>query len=198
MAMMPTKEQLQEYAIGSWEVVKANAMTLNSAGLFKLDHVIAFSKDLATPIDQKYLAISMIQATLLARIHDLKDGFTVMNATVFFLEVMGSLAAWLLGRSLILFIFEILLALCVAYVLYWLVIHAEGNDYKLVAIGLYVIYSIINMVQAVTTLVLIVPPIFFFLKTIASLSCAFYAFKIEKMISGSTILDGGTELGVAE
>ena len=94
-----------------------------------------------------------------------------MNAVAFVLEVLGSLAALLLGRSMWLFFFEIIYAYLVAYVLYWLVISAVpatsvGNDYQLVAIGLYVIYSIINTLQAVTTLSLILPALFFFCKTV--------------------------------
>lgn len=78
------------------------------------------------------------------------------------------------------FFFEIIYAYLIAYLLYWLVVYAEGNDYKLYAIGLYVIYSMINIVQVQATLALILPPLFFFAKTVASLSCAHYAFLIEK------------------
>ena len=92
------------------------------------------------------------------------------------------------GRPIPLFIFEILYAYAVGYTLYWLVVHALGKDYKRVAIGLYVIYSLINIVQAVGALVLVLPPLFYFLKTCASLSCAYYAFKIRKMTAGATLL----------
>lgn len=64
-----------------------------------------------------------------------------MNAVAFFLELLGSLTALLLGRSLPLFFFELIYAYLVAYVLYWLVVlavpaNSVGNDYQLVAIGL--------------------------------------------------------------
>ena len=64
-----------------------------------------------------------------------------MNGVAFFLELLGSLAALLLGRSLPLFFFELIYAYLVAYVLYWLVVlavpaNSVGNDYQLVAIGL--------------------------------------------------------------
>jgi hypothetical protein len=125
-----------------------------------------------------------------------------MNAVAFLLEVLGSLMALLMGRALAMFFFEIIYAYAVAYVLYWLVVLSRGNDYKLVAIGLYVIYSIINTIQFVTTLPLILPPVFFFGKTVASLCCAYYAFVIEKQTSGSTMLKDPVgddeELGVAE
>jgi len=188
------------------EGTKANIRTLNEAGLFKAEHAVAFTKELALPFDQQNFSVPAIQSTLLAQLEekDLTRGFTVMNAVAFFLEVLGDLTALLLGRALPLFIFEIVYAFCVAYVLYWLVVHAEGNDYKLVAIGLYVVYSIINTIQAVVTLPLIVPPFFFLCKTIASLCCAYYAFKIEKRTAGATMLTDvhsaelGSELGVAE
>ena len=88
--------------------------------------------------------------------------------------------ALLLGNALPLFIFEILYAYAVGYVLFWLVMYADGKDYKLVAICLYVVYSLINIVAAMSSLVLVIPAVFFFLKTIASLSCAFYSFKIRE------------------
>jgi hypothetical protein len=111
-----------------------------------------------------------------------------MNALAFWFEVLGSAFGLLLGRPVALFLFEVLYAYSVAYVLYWLVVHADGKDYKLVAICLYVLYSLINIVQAVGTLVLVLPAVFYFLKTCASLSCAYYAFKIRDNTMGSTQL----------
>lgn len=108
-------------------------------------------------------------------------GFIFMNALAFWFEVAGSTLGFVLGRPLPLFVFEVLYAFAVGYVLYWLVIHAEGRDYKFAAICLYVIYSLINIVQAVGALVLILPAVFFFLKTLASLSCALYAFKLREL-----------------
>jgi len=187
-------------ALQAWDTTKANFSTLKDAGLFKLDHVMTFSKEMAMPFDKENFSVPAIQSTLLAKTSDLVKGFTIMNAVAFILEVLGDLTALLLGRALPLFIFNIVNAYLVAYVLYWLVVHADGNDYKLVAIGLYVIYSIINTIQVVTTLGLILPPLFYLLKTVASLSCAMYAFKIEKLTStaGFATLKEEPELGVAE
>jgi len=201
---MPSKEEAKEMAINAWEATKTNVQTLNEAGLFKLEHAMAFGKELALPFEPQNFSVAAIQSILLGRLadDDLKRGFTIMNAVAFFLEVFGDLTALLLGRSLPLFVFEIVYAFLVAYVFYWLVVHADGHDYKLVAIGLYIIYALINMVQSVVTLALIVPPFFFFCKTVASLCCAFYAFKIEKLHGGKGFAmlkdDDGTELGVAE
>ena len=195
---MPTKEQAMEYALATWEVVKANVLALSDAGLFKLDYVMAFSKDLILPFEKENMSVPKVQSLLLAKVDDLKKGFIVMNAVTFFLEVLGNLMAFLLGRGMFLFGFDLLYAFAVAYVLYWLVICASGNDYQLVAIGLYVIYSMINIIQAVVTLPLIIPPLFFFAKTIASLCCAYYAFKIEKMTGFTALKEEGVELGVAE
>jgi hypothetical protein len=91
-----------------------------------------------------------------------------MNALAFWFEVLGSSCGLLLGRPVPLFVFELAYAFSVAYVLYWLVVHASGKDYKLVAIGLYVLYSLINIVQAMGSLILIVPPVFYFLKARAA------------------------------
>jgi hypothetical protein len=197
---MPTKEQAKEWATGAFEVTRANFATLKEAGLFKLDHAITFSKELTLPFEKENFSVPAMQATLLAHTDDRIRGFTIMNALAFIREVIGDLIALLLGRSITLFAFEIVYAFLVAYVLYWLVVHAEGNDYKLVAIGLYVIYTIINTIQAVVTLGLIVPPFFYMCKTVASLCCAYYAFKIEKLTAGATLLkeSDGIELGVAE
>ena len=103
---MPTKEQVQEYAVQTWEVTKANVNTLKEAGLFKGEHAIAFAKELALPFDKENFSIPQLQATLLAQV-ELTRGFTIMNAAAFFLEVLGDLTALLLGRALPLFIFEI-------------------------------------------------------------------------------------------
>lgn len=196
---MPTKEQVQEFAMQSGEVVKANFSTLQEAGLFKSENAITFAKELGTPFDKANFDVAAVQSILLAKTNELFKGFTIMNAVAFLLEVLGALCAWMLGGSVVLFCFEIVWAFSVAYVLYWLVVCADGNDYKLVAIGLYVIYSIINTVQALSAFSLILPGIFFMAKTVALLCCAVYAFKIEKLTAGATMLkDDGIELGVAE
>lgn len=197
---LPTKEEVQAMAVSMWETTKANFVSLKEAGLFKMEHAVSFTKELALPFDKENFSVPAMQALILAQKEgpELTKGFTIMNAVTFYLEVLGSLLALLLGRALPLFIFEIVYAFVVAYVLYWLVVQAVGNDYKLVAIMLYVVYSIINTIQAVTTLVLIVPPLFFFCKTIASLCCAYYAFKIEKLTAGASVLKDEVELGVAE
>lgn len=204
MSSVPmNKEQAVEMARQSWDTTKENVAMLKDAGLFKLEYVMAFSKEMALPFDKENFSVSAIQSLLLAKMGDaqLEKGFTIMNAVAFILEVCGDLFALLFDRSLVLVCFEIVYAYLVAYVLYWLVVCAPpGPDYKLVALGLFVIYAIINTIQVVTTLGLIVPPIFYFAKTIASLCCAFYAFKIEKLTTGAEILkdDDGGELGVAE
>ena len=191
-----------DVAYGLWENLKASLAKLGDAGLFKLDNLLTFSKDLAAPINAEYVTPEGFQTILLARTPDLTHGFICMNAVAFFLEVLGDLFALLLGSGLFSFTFALVWAYVVAYVLYWLVVLAEGNDYQIVAIGLFAIYSIINTVQAVTSLALIIPPIFYLLKTVATLTCAYYAFKIEKNTSGATRLpdtkDDGAELGVAE
>lgn len=177
------------------DVMAANYATLEKAGLFKFDNFKAFTMELSFPfvMFMENRSLAYVQSIVLAQTTDLNKGFICMNAVAFFLEVLGSLAALLLGRSLFLFFFEIIYAYLVAYVLYWLVISAVpastvGNDYQMVAIGLFVIYSIINTIQAVTTLGLILPALFFFCKTISTLACAYYVFKIEKGTSGASQL----------
>jgi len=202
MAGPITQEQVMEFLNKCKDVCAANYATLAKAGLFKLDNFKAFTMELSFPFTMfmENKSVAYVQSIVLGQTMDLNKGFICMNAVAFFLEVLGSLAALLLGRSMWLFFFEIIYAYLVAYVLYWLVICAVpatsvGNDYQLVAIGLYVIYSIINTLQAVTTLSLILPALFFFCKTISTLACAYYVFKIEKGSSGSTMLKDDEESG---
>lgn len=196
---LPTKEQVQEFALNTVEDTKKNLVVLQEAGLFKGENALTFAKELATPFDKANFDVAVVQSILLAKTNELFKGFTIMNAVAFLLEVCGALTALLLGGSWVLFSFELVWAFSIAYVLYWLVVCADGNDYKLVAIGLYVIYSIINTVQALSAFALVIPGIFFMCKTVALLCCAVYAFKIEKLTAGATMLkDDGVELGVAE
>ena len=191
---MPSGEQLKEAGAKAWEVTKVNFNTLKDAGLFKFEHVKVFAIELVKPLS-KVPNVKDLQEVTLAQQSDLTAGFVYMNALALWFEVIGSLFGLLLGNALPLFIFEILYAFAVGYVLYWLVVHAEGRDYKLVAIGLYVLYSLINIVAAVGAIILIVPAVFYFLKTIASLSCAFYAFKIRELSAGAIKLPDEVELG---
>ena len=171
-----------------YNIAKYNVKTLNDAGLFKIEHFKMFSIELIKPLNKELLNVPAMQQIFLAQTPELTSGFVFMNALAFWFEVLGSLFGLIFGRPIPLFIFEILYAYAVGYTLYWLVVHALGKDYKRVAIGLYVIYSLINIVQAVGALVLVLPPLFYFLKTCASLSCAYYAFKIRKMAAGATLL----------
>ena len=69
---MPSQEQLEDTFHKASDVVKANVATLNDAGLFRLDNVIRFSKDLAAPIKQEYFTAEGFQTILLARVNNLE------------------------------------------------------------------------------------------------------------------------------
>lgn len=185
---MPSQDQVVEGAKKGFDVVKANLAMLDDAGLFKFDYLKQFTIELVKPLSAELFNVAAMQQLVLAQAGDLNAGFVFMNALAVWFEVMGSIFGWLLGRPVPLFVFEVLYAYAVGYVLYWLVIHADGQDYKLVAIGLYVVYSLINIVAAVGSLVLVIPAFFFFLKTMASLSCAYYAFKIREQSKGAVQL----------
>jgi len=180
----PSKEQVVDASLQAYNITKANLQTLDEAGLFRPDHLKVFAAELIRPLSKELFNVATMQRMVRAAgesMEDLKLGFIFMNALAFWFEVAGSTLGFVLGRPLPLFVFEVLYAFAVGYVLYWLVIHAEGRDYKFAAICLYVIYSLINIVQAVGALVLILPAVFFFLKTLASLSCALYAFKLREL-----------------
>jgi small-conductance mechanosensitive channel len=202
---MPSKEQLADAGFKALDWTKTQFTTLKDAGLFKGEHMLSFAKDLAAPLDPSMLTPAGFQATALAAgsdVQTLSRGYIAMNAIVLFLEIIGNLISLLLGVALPIFFLELFYALTVAYLMYWLVVCSEGPDYKLIAIGLYVIYTMINLLQAMGSLVLVVPALFFFCKVVASLICALYAFKIEKL-GGSTPYgalkeEDGVELGVAE
>jgi len=173
-------DAVKDAARRTYTIVKANIQLLDDAGLFRFAHLSAFTTELGKPITTDLFDVAAMQERVLAQPTDLTEGFIFMNALAFWFEVLGSLCEWVLGTSQWLVLFQILYAFAVGYVLYWLVVHAEGKDYKLVAIGLYVLYSIINAISAVRQAWLVVPAIFLSLKTIASLSCAYYAFRIRE------------------
>lgn len=188
-------ERLTDGAKRVYAILQANVAMLDDAGLFQFDYLKMFTRELLQPISSELFNVVAMQQLVLAQATDLTAGFVFMNALAFWFEVLGSTFGLLLGNALPLFVFEILYAYAVGYVLYWLVVHAAGKDYKLVAICLYVIYSLINIVAAVGSLILVVPALFFFLKTIASLSCAFYTFRIRELTSGAVPLQDEIELG---
>lgn len=197
---LPTQAEIKEAGTAAWEILKDTFATLRAAGLFKLDHAKSFAVELALPFDSQNFSVSALQGLLLANTADVAElirRFTIMNGVAFYLEVLGDITALLLNRPLPLFIFQIVYAIFVAYVLYWLVVKANANAYVLVAIGLYVVYSIINTIQAVVTLGLIVPAFFYMCKTVASLCCAYYAFKLEKLGKFERLHDE-EDYGVAE
>ena len=173
-------DAVKDAARRTYSIVMANIQLLDDAGLFRFAHLSTFTTELGTPITSDLFNVAAMQERVLAQSSDLTEGFIFMNALAFWFEVLGSLCEWVLGTSQWLVLFQILYAFAVGYVLYWLVVHAEGKDYKLVAIGLYVLYSIINAISAVRQAWLVVPAIFLSLKTIASLSCAYYAFRIRE------------------
>ena len=105
MSSVPmNKEQAVEMARQSWDTTKENVAMLKDAGLFKLEYVMAFSKEMALPFDKENFSVSAIQSLLLAKMGDaqLEKGFTIMNAVAFILEVCGDLFALLFDRSLVL------------------------------------------------------------------------------------------------
>ena len=178
-------DAVKDAARRTYTIVKANIQLLDDAGLFRFAHLSTFTTELGKPITTDLFNVAAMQERVLAQPTDLTEGFIFMNALAFWFEVLGSLCNWVLGTSEWLVLFHILFAFAVGYVLYWLVVHAEGKDYKLVAIGLYVLYSIMNAISAVRQAWLVVPAIFLSLKTIASLSCAYYAFSIRERGMGA-------------
>ena len=122
-----TQEQVKTFALQTWEGTKANVAVLSDAGLFKMDHAVAFAKELALPFAKENLSVPAIQSLLLARTDDLTKGFTIMNACALFLELLGNLTALMLGRTMFVFIFEFIWTFLVAYILYWLVVHAVSE-----------------------------------------------------------------------
>jgi hypothetical protein len=69
--MPPSQEQLEDAGLRAWEVTKANFAALGEAGLFNFEHVLQFSKDLATPFNPEYVTPEGFQSIILARTTDL-------------------------------------------------------------------------------------------------------------------------------
>ena len=71
MAANDVGAQLTAAGLKAWESTKANVISLKEAGLFKGEHVLGFSKDLAAPFDKENLTPTGFQHLLLAKVQDL-------------------------------------------------------------------------------------------------------------------------------
>lgn len=68
---LPTRQQMEDFAFATWESTKAGTGALAEAGMFKLDNVVAFTKDLGRPVNKKYITAEGFQEIVLAKMPEL-------------------------------------------------------------------------------------------------------------------------------
>ena len=102
------------------------------------------------------------------------------------MQLLGSAIGWLFGDSLATFISWSLFSYLLAYVLYFAVIVSQKERLMGWAIVGYAVYALLNAVHTlVSSLVFVIPPLLYGIKTLACGYCAFYAYQIRDRISGA-------------
>ena len=92
------------------------------------------------------------------------------------MQLLGSVIGCLFGDSLATLISWSLFSYLLAYVLYFAVIVSQKEGLMAGAIGFYAVYALLNAVHTVSSLVFVIPPLFYGIKTLACGYCAFYAY----------------------
>ena len=106
------------------------------------------------------------------------------------MQLLGSVIGWLFGDSLATFISWSLFSYLLAYVLYFAVIVSNKASLMGWAIGGYAVYALLNAMHTVSSLVFVIPPLLYGIKTLACGYCAFYAYQIRDRISDAEQIPG--------
>ena len=101
------------------------------------------------------------------------------------MQLLGSVIGWLFGDSLDTLISMSLFSYLLAYMLYLAVIVSQKEGLMAGAIGFYAVYALLNAMHTVSSLVFVIPPLLYGIKTLACGYCAFYAYQIRDRISGA-------------
>ena len=172
--------------------------TLQSAGLFSQTTFRIFLTGLFKPL--------LVPSWSAAVLGDLVLGFTLLNAVGFWAELLGYLGGYMYGvvsafglldgyslgvtASLVFIGVEVLVALLVAYLLFWMVLAPglEGvdstttiGDYQLLAIGAYLAFGLVHVLYALGCLLGSLEPlrlVVYTVKAASALGCAFYALQM--------------------
>ena len=98
------------------------------------------------------------------------------------MQLLGSVIGCLFGDSLDTLISMSLFSYLLAYMLYLAVIVSQKEGLMAVAIGFY---ALLNAMHTVSSLVFVIPPLLYGIKTLACGYCAFYAYQMKERISGA-------------
>lgn len=71
---LPSQEQIMDTGRKAYNVVKANVMMLDDAGLFKFDHIKEFAIELTKPLSKELFNVPAMQSIMLAQTSDLLVG----------------------------------------------------------------------------------------------------------------------------
>jgi hypothetical protein len=196
-----TKEQMEQYKAKAkelgdkgletsrkgMEIAKKEWDEAAAAGLVEVDNFKSFNMVLKEPIvDAMAIKETSVQskltAMLMAKPDDTEWAFSFMNTTALVMEVAGSLLSFLFHKNFIYCLIAILASYLVAYVMNWAVVQSKSAKYMLFAIVFEVFYCVLNIFSFFSTLILIIPPVFYLVKSLTNLYCAYFASQLRNRI----------------
>lgn len=168
------------------------------AGMFKMESLTAFNKEAVNVVATikadvertsrgETTAREAIMKAVSFRPNDPQPGFIFMNSVALWMEVFGSVLAWVFTSfsGLPYFLSTVLFSYIVAYSLYFSVVLSNKPNLMGVAVLGYALYAVLNAMSTIGSLILIVPPIFYGIKTLACGYCAFYAYQLKDKFAGA-------------
>mmetsp|Transcript_27346 Transcript_27346/g.64569 ORF Transcript_27346/g.64569 Transcript_27346/m.64569 type:complete len:217 (-) Transcript_27346:143-793(-) len=175
---------------------KTAASEAQQAGLFESANFKAFNSSLVHIINDVKGEVSNVQGgtttasqavlNALAFKPNAPDaGFIFMNTLALWVQLLGSVIGWLFGDSVATLISWSLFSYLLAYVLYFAVVVSQRATLMGWAIGGYAVYAVMNALHTVSSLIFVIPPILYGIKTLACGYCAFYAYQLRERISGA-------------
>jgi len=181
-------DEAKALARKSGAFIQEQFVAAKEAGLFS--YFKEFFTDIAMPLPlEKLKDKTTMQQLVLVQYPDHEQGFIVGVAGTVWLESLGALFNFLFGASPAYVIFEIVYALLVAYVLYFMVTKSPVAKHAEYALYLFVFYTVLNAWETFTSLIFILPALFIGCKTICSAICSAYTYNIMKKKKGAVPLE---------
>merc|ERR1719502_1512494 len=154
------------YAKVALEKGKSSFNEAKEAGMFKLESLTAFNKDVVN-----------VFATIKGDVERVTGGQVTAQ------EAIMKALAFKPNDPQPCFLSTVLFSYIVAYTLYFsVVLSNKANLMGLAVIG-YAIYALLNAMSVVGSLILIIPPVFYGLKTLACGYCSFYAYQLKDKLA---------------
>lgn len=187
------------------DVVKlADVETLKGSSLVAPTTVLAFLTTVLHPLYKDLWSDAGV--SVVTAVSRLSSGFELLNALGFWLEALGYYGGFIfgyasafglldglyLGPSMGLYVgivFQMLLALSVGYILYWMVLHTTDPNYKLLATAIYLVISFGNLYYATFCLfggIELLRFVTYMVKAVVAFGCAYYATKLRKQADAGT------------